>query len=72
MNSEDQHHLLDIFNFKHINSYDNVFLKGYFLLVTYGVFSPVAKIERSIIKLIFQNFLIEGKVNVSYYYGHKL
>jgi hypothetical protein len=35
------------------------------------VFSPVAKIERSIIKLIFQNFLIEGKVNVSYYYKLK-
>ena len=54
MNSEDQHHPLDIFNDK--THYDNVFLKGYFLLVTYGVFSPVAKIERSIIKLIFQNF----------------
>jgi hypothetical protein len=26
---------------KHINSNDNVFLKDFFLLVTYGVFSPI-------------------------------
>jgi hypothetical protein len=32
--------------------------KRIFLTRNYGVFSPVAKIERGIIKLIFQNFLI--------------
>jgi hypothetical protein len=34
--------------------------------LTYSLF------ERSIIKFMFQNFLSEGTINVSYYYGHKL
>ncbi len=46
---------------KHINSYDNVFLKEYFLLVTCGVFSPDTKSELILINFVFCNVVIRGK-----------
>ena len=41
MNSTDNTALLTVLLAKHITSCDNVFLKGYFLLATYGVFRPI-------------------------------
>jgi hypothetical protein len=41
MNSTDDTALLTFLLAKHITSCNNVFLKGYFLLATYGVFRPI-------------------------------
>ena len=41
MISTDDTALLTVLLAKHITSCDNVFLKGYFLLATYGVFRPI-------------------------------
>ncbi len=41
MNSTDDTALLTVLLAKHINSCDNVFLKGYFLLATCVVFRPI-------------------------------
>ncbi len=41
MNSTDRTAPLTFLLAKHITSFDNVFIKEYFLLATYGVFCPL-------------------------------
>ncbi len=58
INGVDHSALLTFLLTKHINSYDNVFLKDYFLLVTYGVFITILLICHIILLVITNKTLV--------------